>query len=212
MNGTPAERKTRLHEIHARLTTLGGEAARALWELGMLLAEVREGELWREDGQPSFGAWLRALGFEREKARKAMLVAANFSADAAERYGQEKLVAGVGLLAATAREELPGDLAAMQIRVRGDGGRFETVPFPEATVAQVKEATRLLDPPRGKAKAYAGWASRLEARLPPAAGRAGQRVKVTVGPDGEPTVSVSRIPLAQWEAFLAAAQGIPVDD
>ena len=58
---------------------------------------------------------------------------------------------------------------------------------------------------------WSGWASRLEARLPPATGRPVPRVKVTVGTDGKATVSVSRIPLDQWEAFLPAAQGVALD-
>jgi hypothetical protein len=207
-------RKARIRTIRSRIDALNKTAARTWCEFGSLFAEVKREELWRDDGADTFFDWLGTIGWERESARKAMLVAANFTPEMAETYGTEKLVAAVGYLEATRREEKPGELAALQVRYPGEDGRFATVPFPKATVAQVKAATKLVTqarPEKDRPEAVARYdqaVALLVDAMPaaPAGLGKGKRVAVEVGTDGRPAVTFHAIPVDELEAFFDAVR------
>src|SRR5688572_19231552 len=107
---TLSAQQARVRTIKAELRDLAAQAARTFWQAGLLFNEVKEHELWRADDARTFHAWVESVGYKRETARKLMHIARHFSAEAAARYGQEKLFAAVALIEATAKEELPGDL------------------------------------------------------------------------------------------------------
>ncbi len=212
-------RTARIRQIRARLAQLTDTASRTWWEFGTLFAEVKRDELWRDDGMDTFHEWLERLGWERESARKAMLVAANFTPEMAEAYGTEKLSAALGYLDATKREEGPGELGALQLRFQGKSGRFETVAFPEATVAQVKAATKLVtgaQPERSRPDEVVRYDDRV-ARLtevmpaPPAGLKPAKRVEVAVGTDGRPAVTFHAVPVDELEAFFDAVRRTMLD-
>ena len=209
---TPSERKSRLASVKKRLGALNGTAAKALWEYGSLFREVRDHELWKDDGSESFADWLEVeMGYSRETARRAMIVSEHFTAEMAERFGIDKLAAAVRYMAATGRDEKPGDVLALRIRVRGERGSFTTVPFPDATYRQIAEAIKLV---KGAAagddfevdEETAAKVERLVDALPaaPEGVKAGERVRFEKGTDGRVAVSFIGIPVDELESALKA--------
>jgi hypothetical protein len=143
---TPAvSRAARLAQIKDEASYLRGQAARTLCAYGVLMQEVERDELWREDGEESFDAWLRAFQPGRvTHIRRGMRIASVFSPDDAATLGVEKCEAGVRYLAATPDVEGPGELLTAKLRIRGPKGAFATVPFLAATTAQVNAARKLV--------------------------------------------------------------------
>lgn len=208
---SPKALKRRLAVIEAQLKRLDAATARNAVLYGAFFLEVRNEELWRASGYEGFYAWaLGKMGYKRETTRKMMRVAENFTAEIAQRYGPDKLYAALRYLEATAREEEPGDLLAVRFRIPGPTGRFESVPFDEATVTQIEDATRLVlsSQDRGEDdEELSGRAERLEAELPdkpPGTGRRGSRVKLETGTDGRVAISISAIPLDELDAAVEA--------
>lgn len=204
----------RLHRIQAEIETLRGEGARVLYRLGVLLREVEDEELWRASPHPSMSDWLEAEAqVSRTSARRAITVARHFNEEIAVRYGLEKLYQGLRYLELTRKAEQPGDLIALDLRLRGPTGRFTTVPFHEATVRQIQDAIAVLEarrdaPPRIEA-ALDARVTALEAALPavPAGVRAvDQRVEVQRAKNGAMTISFRQIPLDELEGFLEAVR------
>lgn len=210
---SPAPR-ARLAEIQRQIQALRGEGARVLYRLGLLLCEVEQGALWRASGQPGFVAWLeQEAEVGRSTAYRAMAVVTHFDEEIAARYGFDKLHAGLRYLEATGRVELPGDLFALDLRLRDPRGRYVTVPFHEASVRQIQDAIALLD---ARDSARPQLEDGLEARLdrlegtlpPPAAGirPAKRRVEVVRTRGGKVSLSFRQIPLDELEAFLEAVR------
>ena len=105
------EAKKALSDIAAQVRNLKGTIAVSLYELGQLLLEVRERELWRLAGCASFLACLEdELEVSRSTAYRAMDVAQHFGPEIARRYGSEKLLAMHRYMKATGRVEQAGDL------------------------------------------------------------------------------------------------------
>ena len=88
------------------------------------------------------------IGLSRRTAFKAMEIAAHFGPEIARRFGSEKVLAMHRYMKATTTVESPGDLIAADIRVRGPGGRYRSVPMNQASVRQIVEAARDLEAKR----------------------------------------------------------------
>ena len=201
-------RRHRLTDLEAQIRQHYAEAARNLWRTGRALAEVRDQELWRDGGHIGFDAWLqsaRLLG--RSSAYKAMLIASEFSEDQAARFGSEKLAAGVRLLAATAKEEQPGDLLAGNVTIRNSDGTFDSVPFVQASPGQIHQAAAQLGHTRRQRGVPKDLRSKLEllhrdlAQAKPSL----KATKVAARQDKKGTilVSVTALPLEDLEDFVA---------
>lgn len=205
------EERQRLRAITARIAELKGRAALVLYEMGALLSEVSERRLFEAGGFESLNAYIDAeVDLSRATAYKAIRVARHFNAGMVERYGIEKLDAGVRYMALTGADEAPGDLVAAQLRLRGEGGRFVNLPFHEASAGQVREATRLLQQSRAQAPADSrARAERVAQALKAAA--LGGRVTARKGRDGGALLSFRDVPvdelLAFAQALIAAADG-----
>ena len=139
------EARRALSEVAAQVRVLKATIAVSLYELGQLLLDVRERELWRLAGRASFLACLEEdLEISRATAYRAMDIAQHFGPEIARRYGSEKLIAMHRYLKATGKAEQPGDLLAADLQLRGASGRFESVPLHQATLTQIEDATHLL--------------------------------------------------------------------
>lgn len=201
-------RRHRLTDLEAQIRQHYAEAARNLWRTGRALAEVRDQELWRDGGHIGFDAWLQAtrlLG--RSSAYKAMLIASEFSEDQAARFGSEKLAAGVRLLAATAKEEQPGDLLAGNVTIRNSDGTFDSVPFVQASPGQIHQAAAQLGHTRRQRGVPKDLRSKLEllhrdlAKAKPSL--KATKVAVRQSKKGTILVSVTALPLEDLEDFVA---------
>lgn len=216
----PAPTRAALRAAEGRVRALRGEGARVLWELGLVLREVDEQALWKAGGYPSFTAWLesREVDVARTTAERTLAVVQNFSLDLAMRYGFDKLYAGLRYLSVTQRAELPGDLIALDLRLRGPTGRYVTVPFHTATVRDVLDAIALEQArktpgalPRGLEDDLSDRLERLSAALPdPPKGLrpADKRLQVTRTSTGELSLTFKQIPLAELDGFIAALQAL----
>lgn len=202
-------RRHRLTDLEAQIRESYAHAARNLWRTGRALAEVRDEELWRDAGFPGFDAWLQSTGLlGRSSAYKAMLIASEFSEDQAARFGTEKLAAGVRLLAATAKQEQPGDLLAGSVTIRNSDGTFDSLPFVQASPEQIHQAAAQLGHKRRQRGVSADLRGKLEllhhdlAKAKPSL----KATKVAARQDkrGRVLVSVSAMPLEDFEEFAVA--------
>lgn len=208
----------RLRAANATVQRLKGEGARVLYELGVALREVEEQELWRAGGHGSFTAWLEEAEVARATARRAIEVARHFNADIAARYGFDKLALGLRYLALTDRDEQPGDLIAADLRLRGEHGRFVSVPFHEATVRQLQDAVAELVAgarPRLSGKDDLGARLVKLSKTLPAVPRglspAAERVSVARSRSGKVALTFRQIPLDELGAFIAALQALQTE-
>ena len=207
-----AERKARLGALQAEIRRLYADTARSVWHIGACLLEIQRSELWREGGHTSFATWLveSSQPISAASAWKGMRIAQHFSAEMAARFGSEKLDAAVGYLGATVKDEQPGDLLAVQVRIRGEGGVWTAVPFAEASTGQIREATRALGhkkrvtwaPPEVRAQV-----AKLNKTLAKAPGLGGAAVGVRRNRAGRVVLSMSGVPVDGLAAFFALAQG-----
>lgn len=219
MSDTLSPDQRRLRELSARVQELKGGAAAAFYELGLVLGEIQDEQLWRSDGYTSFHDYLsRAVDVSPTTARKVVQIARHFNLEIAERYGFEKLSKGLRYLELTKRDERPGDLIAAELRNRGPDGRYVTIPFHKATGQQVEEAIALERSRRRRAPGPAAISERLSSvsrALPPvpAGVRASKnRVEATQTRKGEVLLSFRQIPLRELRAFLAAIERELLDD
>lgn len=197
------DRRSRLHELENQARDHYDQAARSLWSVGQCLLEVRNEELWREDGHGTFDAWLASdrLPWSRGSGYKAMRIAEHFNGDMAGRFGTEKLDAAVSYLNATAKEERPGDLLALKVQLRGEDGKWKIVPFIDASAAQIRQAVHNLGVRRRN--------TRLPAQL---------HDRVTRFNGALPTVSAAfettRVALKRRRdgTLMLRMDGVPVDD
>lgn len=211
------EDRHRLREATDRVRVLKAEGARVLYELGLTLREVEDQALWRAGGHGSFTAWLEdEVEVARTTARRAIEVARHFNADIAVRYGFDKLSLGLRYMALTRNVEQPGDLIAADLRLRGADGRFDSVPFHTATVAQLQDAVaELVARAQGK---RLGKNDELGVRLaalakvlpPPPKGMspAAERVTVAKTRSGKVALTFRQIPLDELDVFIEALRGL----
>ena len=204
-------RRHRLTSLEAQIRTSYTEAARNLWRTGVALCQVRDDELWRDAGHLGFDAWLQTTGLlGRTSAYKAMRIASEFSEDQAARFGTEKLDAGIHLLAATAKEEQPGDLLAGSIAIRNRDGTFDSVPFIQASPDQIHKAAARLGRARRQRSVPQNLREQVKrlhhdlAQLKPSL----KATKVTARHDkqGRVVVSVSALLLDDLADFVAAVR------
>lgn len=207
--------RARLSAIGEELRALRGEGARVLYRLGLLLREVQDDELWRPAGYASFSAWLEQdADVARTTAARAIAIVRHFNEEIAVRYGFDKLYLGLRYMQLTSRVEQPGDLIALDLRVRGDNGRFRSVPFHEATVAEIQEAIAGLDTGGGPRleDGLDARLKRLETAMPAAIGRAGgARVSASRARDGRVALTFRQVPLDELESFIAALRAELLD-
>ena len=207
--------KATLRAITAQIHTLRGTAAAVLYELGTLLRQVDDEDLWQAGGFSSFTDYLeRGVDVSETTARRAIGVARHFNLDIAQRYGLDKLSRGLRYLEVTGKTEQPGDLIAAELVLRGPDGRYQRVSFHEATGRQIDEAIRIALQ-RRSAQAHrapedvADRLDRLREALPelPSGVRAAkQRVEATRTRKGEVVLTFRQIPLAELRAFVAAVE------
>lgn len=199
-----ADRRERLRAITDRIGALKGQAALVLYELGVLLAEVSHSNLFLDGGYPTLNAYLDAeVELSRATAFKAMRVARHFNAGMVERYGIDKLDAGVRYLELTRTDEQPGDLIAAKLRLRSPAGHYISVPFHEASSRQVREAAKLLSDRRPRVPPEArDRAERVARALQVAEVEA--RVSARRGRGGAALVSFRDVPVDGLEAFARA--------
>lgn len=203
-------RGTRLADIEQDLEKLEAVAASTIVHAGRRLLEVRRDELWHEDGSRSFTDWLqKKTRFSRASAYKAMDVAEHFTPEMAERFGPEKLWAGLRYVDATGAEEQPGDLVALRVRIRGRDGTWKSIPFTEASTREIHDAVSILkattsgrenDLPDDLENRIAQLAERLPAA--PKGTSRGQRAKIRRGRDGRLALDLKGIPLDEIETVL----------
>lgn len=195
----------RLRDITRRIGELKGRAALVLYELGTLLVEVEERALWRCGESSSFSDYLlQALDVSAATARKAMTVARHFNAGMVERYGIEKLSAGLRYMELSRPGEQPGDLVAARLRLRGADGRFQTVGFHEASSHEVREAVRVLR--EGRAGGVPGEEQARIARLGRALSELGAGSVRVKRRGGGLVVSFRDVPVEQLTALGALLQ------
>lgn len=207
------DRRNRLHSLEAEVEQRWAEAARNLWQVGRCLLEVRDEELWRDDGHLTFDAWLDSdrVCVGRVSGYKALRVAEHFGGEMAARFGTEKLNAAVSYLQATSKEEKPGDLLALDVRLRGEDGRWHNVPFVDASTAQIRQAIQLLGERRRGSrvpKELHSKISTLNAALPKVAEGRFKTTKVTVKRrrNGQLMLSMQEVPIEDLDAFIAAVR------
>ncbi len=212
-------RRDRLRLIKGELDRVDRDAARALWEWGMLFGEVDKAELWREDGATSFTAWVEEeTPYSQQTARRAIDVARHFTAEMCERWGSTKLAAALRLMSITGRDEQPGDVTALQIRIRDDEGRYTSVKFADASAKDIQVACQQLiegetakkkrEEAKGIDQSVRAQAVRLQKVLPeaPKGTSKGDRVIVQKGRDGQVAVTFKAIPIAELRAFVDALE------
>lgn len=207
--------RQRLREITRRVADLKGRAALVLYELGVLLTEVADHHLYRAGDYATFEDYLDAeVQLSRATSYKAMRVARHFNAGMVERYGIEKLDAGVRYLELSKQEERPGDLVAAHLRLRGEDGRFVSVPFHEASYRQVREAARLLQE-RRNAPAHSTRERTARVALAVRDAIPGAQVSVRRSAHGMSTLGFRGIPMDALlpfaRALLAAAEAFETE-
>jgi hypothetical protein len=199
----------RLTALTRELRTLKAQVARDLWRMGARLNEVRAEALYEAGGYPSFASWCAAeLDLSSRTAARAIRIHMTFAEPVAEQQGIDKLEAIAGYLAVTPKEELPGDVFQLEVRLRDTDGRFFRKPIRQATTAEVREATALLKAVRAP-KVARDWRDRARdwsGKLP---GKGSNRVAVRADERGEPVFSFRSVPkeglrelAAQIQAFL----------
>ena len=152
----------------------------------------------------------------RSSAHRALTVVRHFNEEIAARYGFDKLYQGLRYLELTRAVEQPGDIVALDLRVRGASGRFERVPFHTATVRDILDAIELLQRrarglPDGLDHAVEDAVTRLVAELPPpptGIRAAKQRVEVLRTRGGQVAITVKQVGLDDLTETIAALQAM----
>ncbi len=204
----------RLADCDRRMSDHLAELARNLWGVGHVCIEVDRDELYREGGFANVFEWAAARHkSSRRTIEKAMMVATHFNAEMAERHGTEKLAATVAYLETTNRIERSGEANALQFRVPGKGGKFESIPFESASsndIARARELvvrTRRPDgvPPKPDegANRRARSVATVLAPTPKAVAR-GPRVEVSRDSDGRHRYTFRAVAEDELEAFARA--------
>lgn len=208
---TKSERKARLHEIKAELADLKSSGARIVCAYGIRFDEVQREELWRDDGCESFSDWVENVaGYSIDTARKAILVSEHFNEEIAGRFGLDKLALGLRYASLTDREEKPGDILGMAIKVRNERGKFESVKFGKATIRQLKAAIAQVQAPVSQEPdvddATVARLAALDTALPeaPKGTVHGKRIRLVTGTDGRVAMNLQGLPIDQLDAVLKA--------
>jgi hypothetical protein len=207
----------RLDDFDRRMAGHLADLARNMWAMGHLCNEVAREEVYREGGYATVFDWAQDRHrSSRRTIEKAMAIATHFNSDMAERHGSEKLSATVDYLKTTARIEKAGEANALQFRIPGKSGRFETVPFERATAADIERARELVrQSKRGQAAPPAPppaddlakrRADRLAAALAPVPRSTvrGARVEVVRDSAGQQRYTFRGVAEHELEAFARA--------
>ena len=203
-------RAGRLAEADERMSRHVAEMARHWWGMGQVAREVDREELYKEGGFPDVFAW----AFLRHRVgevtvRKAIDVAAHFSAEMAEAHGSEKLASTLDYLQATRKVEQIGEATALTFRVKRQG-RFASIPFSSATYRDIDEAKRLVESanapkPPVFTPALVARAEALAAALPGLPrGAGGKRVEIRRDADGRERLTFRSVDPEGLEAFARA--------
>lgn len=205
-------RRQRLRDLETEVRTRNADLARNLWHMGNALREVQRDELWRDDDHAGFDDWLAATRVTgRSTAYKAMRVAAVFNEEMAARFGTEKLAAGLSYLDATGKDEQPGELLAVRVKIRDETGAWTGVPFLDASVRQIREAVAHLNQARHSRalpEDLRERVQRINAEVPEVAQAfKTTRVSVRRNKAGQVTVSLASVPLDQFDAYVAEVRG-----
>jgi len=207
---TVPERNAALEAHTQRILAAKGRLARDFYEIGTRLAEIRHEGLWEAGGYDGYDDYLRrAVDIPASSAWRYVRIAAEFNAEIAARYGVEKLDALISWMNATPAAELPGDVFAKKIRIRGASGRFQQVPVPKARAAEIREATRLLqDAKQGGARIPVAVTRQLDKLSAALAGSSRAKGRVTARRDrqGNVVLAFNRIPLDELAAFVRAIE------
>lgn len=185
-------------------------AGRALYEAGVRLRRVHQDELWRAGSFAHFEDYLeRAVDLSRTTAYRYIRLAEHFNADIAQRYGIEKLLLGLRLMDATPEHERAGDLLASTITYRNEHGRYQSVPFHEASTRQIRDAIDVLETRRSAkrrvSKAWRVKAAQCNLALgDPPAGIPKQRVTLRRTARGRIVANFRGIPVDELDAFVRA--------
>lgn len=204
---TRSEGRELLRAMTADIVKLKSQTAVYHYRMGVKLQAVQDRELWRFGDYGSFSDYCRSgADVSRSTVYRSLRLVRHFNEEIAARFGAEKLHALVRWVEATPAVELPGDVLAARLRLRGDDGRFYQLPVTEAAAWQIDEAIGLLEEAkRGGTKVERDVqqvADALNALFP------GRRkpVKVAQGPKGEPVLSISKVPFSQLPILLAGLQ------
>lgn len=202
-----------LNQLTSEILELKGRTGKALYQMGLRLARIRDEELWRLGRYEGFDDYVeRALDVSRSTAYKLVRVAREFNAAIARRYGVEKLNLGLRYLDMTPVDEKPGDLLAADIQWRDRHGRYVSVPFHEASVLQIRSAIQLLQEARQAKRRPSPElrkrAERLEQKLPPppAGVSAGSRIRLRRARDGRVAITFAAIPVDELDQFIEAVR------
>ena len=169
--------KARGEELVAQALALQERIAKNFWELGRLLATMRDEGIHGALGFPSLEGLVAArLGLKRSQAWKLMTVAERLPRAEAVALGVEKAYALIAYTEATPEEDRPADVAKSDAKV---GGRV----LSKATVKDVQAATHAARPKRPPTLAERREAKADEAML--------QRVRQHLGAVGVPKAAVS---------------------
>lgn len=202
---------SRLAQLEASIRADHANAARRIWSIGNAMLEVRRDELWRQRDCKSFHDWLRRYcDMSRSAAYRAMQIAEQFSGEQAALYGTDKLNAASHYLGATKQQEAPGALSALQLRVRGEGGTWDTVPFAEASPETIRAAAREVSETQSRRqvpKALRERMAQLSVALPTVTKKASKsRVRVARHRSGRLVATFKEVPVDEMPAFIAMLQ------
>jgi len=193
------------------------QIATAFYDIGALLKQVRDGELFRAKGLDTFEDYLAGeVDLSRTTAYKFIKIVETFPKALASRYGPEKLYAAVALIEATPDEESKTAISTLRVPVETDSGKIQKKTLAEASTREIQRAAAATR--RGKPRkpdpgtaAAAAAAQSLVDRAAEALDRANlESVRLTLRPsrDGEgPLVRVDRVrPALAWRVFTVLAK------
>ena len=214
----PPANRAALHELKTatrEVQRLKAAIGRNFYELGKVLARVRDRKLYEAGGHLTFDAYLRAeVSISRASAFKFIDIAETFSEKIARALGPEKLAAALRYVNLTPEDEAPGDVPDLLVPVVSKDGRRARKSIREATVSEVDAAARALRRTRGPrtpaAVAHAKATAELLARAQAAFARAHLAdVKVALGPryeDGLQRLVVHGVHVENaWQVFRLLA-------
>jgi hypothetical protein len=132
--------RSRAESVLSRIQTRKDDIARAFYDVGSDLAELRDKRLYGSLGYATFDAMLEDRGvMSPQYARRLIQVVKAFDRDQAKRLGPEKAYALARYVARTAQDDDPAEYIAEGFPVPGGRRR----PIDEVSVRDIANATRL---------------------------------------------------------------------
>lgn len=115
----------------------------SFYELGRVLARVRDERLYEAGGHATFEDYLdQAVEISRATAYKFIRVATVFSERFAVEWGADKLVAALRYIDATPEDEKPSDIPKLSIPVVSEDGKVTKKPIAKASVREIERASQ----------------------------------------------------------------------